>query len=90
MTISQPEEVDAGLQGYWDNHEVSFTDCRLYEGENIYYFNAGKLTYESATRTNRRSSNYTYFGPYTEPIPSINEVLLQTLKTVRIFYAVLI
>ncbi len=61
-----PEEVDAGLQGYWDNHEVSFLPIvGLYEGENIYYFNAGKLTYESATRTNRRSSNYTYFGPYT-------------------------
>lgn len=57
-----PDEVDAGLQGYWSlKGKSSFINK---DSEEIYYFNNGKLTYEYAAESFWSADEYFYYGPY--------------------------
>ena len=57
-----PDEVDAGLQGYWSlKEESSFSNK---DSEDIYYFNNGKLTYEYAAESFWNADEYFYYGPF--------------------------
>lgn len=57
-----PDEVDAGLQGYWSLKEKSSSTNK--GSEDIYYFNNGKLTYEYAAESFWSADEYFYYGPY--------------------------
>lgn len=58
-----PQQVDAGLQGYWGIKDYnSLTGCA---SERIFNFNKGKVTYESATEAyGHNDGSYYYYGPY--------------------------
>ena len=61
------EQVEQGLQGYWGLKESDYNPLiGISQSETIYYFNKGKLKYESASKAYGYSDGtYYYYGPYT-------------------------
>lgn len=60
-----PAEVDADLQGYWGLRESSNVMGVNTEGEYIYYYENGIVTYEKASKAlDGGLGEYYYFGPY--------------------------
>lgn len=61
-----PEEVDAGLQGYWGLREKKVVmNLGESEFEYIFYFDNGKVVYEYANEAYGHPGQYYYTGPNT-------------------------
>lgn len=60
-----PAEVDAGLQGYWGVRKKDNISGLVTEGEYIYHYDNGNVTYEYASKAlDGGPGDYYYFGPY--------------------------
>lgn len=61
-----PEEIEAGLEGYWGIESSSYNAYTGYsESEYIFYFEDGELAYEHAnTAYGYSDGTYYYYGPY--------------------------
>lgn len=60
-----PEEVDAGLQGYWDCYNSTLVLNSFSTSEYIIQFDNGQMTYEDAAKAAPGFGyEYFYYGPY--------------------------
>lgn len=61
-----PQQVDAGLQGYWGIKDTSYNPITGFStSEYIYNFNKGKVTFEKAAEAyGYDDGSYYYYGPY--------------------------
>lgn len=71
-----PDEVDAGLQGYWDDYDSEIVLGIRCTSEHIVYLNNRKITYESASKANPKFDyEYFYYGPYSGTYTVTNDGL---------------
>lgn len=59
-----PADIDADLQGYWGLRTHTVVLGMTSDNEYIYYFNRGKVIYESAAKAyGGKNGEYYYYGP---------------------------